>query len=458
MKNTQYERKLYIPTKVNLTELILSKHNEEYRQHHQDKYAYFLSKIIELKIFATPKRNGFVSLHAETLRDVLGGGYYMKVKNDLLDWGVIITDNHYEKGKYSKGFNIAPAYQSKALEIMILKEQFAAKMKRQHHQNSTKPDSYILSQLKYIQIRHLEALQYIEDKCYHTLMLIDSLSSDMPYNEFKGAVARYPELDFYTIKNEDDYDLSLLNEVEVLKGIVIEKHNADFAAIHNIKDRDFSFSVDINTGRVYTFITNLSKPLRQFLYHKKYPDTPFVNIDIRNSQPFIFCSLLMTYYKYQLPEDVQEYIQLCSNGMLYNVLMAEMNYQGDRKSFKQLLFSTLFYCRNGWADRSKDSEYFRERFPNVYDAIKSYKMDDYKALSRAMQTTEADIMVGRVVKNLMRGSVFLTTVHDSIITFAHNADLVMDTIKYYFHKEYSLIPSLDAEALNPVPAGSALLV
>ena len=131
MKIKKTERKLYIPSKVKLKELILSKYNDKrYLYDHQDKYAYILSKIIELKIFAKPKRNGFISLHAETLRDVLGADYYKKIIQDLLDWNVIITDNHYLKGKKSKGYNISTQYQSKAVEIMILKETFAANLKR----------------------------------------------------------------------------------------------------------------------------------------------------------------------------------------------------------------------------------------------------------------------------------------------------------------------------------------
>src|SRR5690606_7425510 len=152
-----------------------------------------------------------------------------------------------------------------------------------------------------------------------------------------------------------------------------------------------------------------------------------------------FCSLLVNFYRDNIPSDVQDYIDLCSEGKLYNVLMAEMNFVGDRKAFKQMLFATLFYCKNHYADKSKDSEYFRHRFPNVYAVIRHYKAQDYKLLSRMMQTTEADIMIGKVVKSLMRNSTFLTTIHDSVLTLPEHITEVVDAIKYYFNKEHSIV-------------------
>ncbi|GAB3533082.1 hypothetical protein GCM10027443_17840 [Pontibacter brevis] len=451
MKIKNNERKLYIPTKVDLPQLILAKYNSErYRLDHQDKYAYVLSKIIEQKIFSTSKRNGLVPLKATTLRDVLGADYYQIIVDDLLEWGVIVTDNQYEPGVVSRGYDISQAYKSKAVEIMILKDTFAANLQRRKYKAASKPEHYIWSQLKYIQIRQKEALQYIDEKYDRTIQLIDSLLPEGLYDSFKQAIDDYPEVDFYSIplKYEGEFDEVFLNDVKCLKSVMQDKRNADIVSVQNIVNRNYCFSVDANTGRVYTFITNLSRSLRQFLYHKKHPNVPLVNIDIKNSQPFIFCSLLVDYYQNNLPVDVQEYVQLCSNGMLYNVLMIEMNFIGDRTSFKQMLFATLFYCRNGWADKSKDSEYFRHRFPNVYAVIKHYKANDYTLLSRLMQTTEADIMIKKVVNKLMRNSTFLSTIHDSVLTLPEHITVVMDEIKYYFNKEYSIVPSLDVEQIT----------
>ncbi|SFH40827.1 hypothetical protein [Pontibacter chinhatensis] len=461
MKIKNNERKLYIPSKVNLTELISAKYDSErYRLDHQDKYAYVLSKIIEQKIFSTPKRNGLVALKATTLRDILGADYYKIIVDDLLEWGVIISDNHYEPGVVSRGFDISMAYQSKAVEIMILKDELARKLQKRKQVLASKPESYIRTQLKNIEIRHQEALQYIDDKYGRTIQLIDSLPPRGLYGSFKQALDDYPDIDFYSIslKDEGRYDSLLLDDADYLKSVMQSKRNADFAAIRNIVNRNFCFKPDDVTGRVYTFITNLSRSLRQFLYHRKHPDTPLVNIDIRNSQPFIFCSLLVDYYRNDLPEDVQEYIDLCSEGKLYNVLMSEMNFMGDRKAFKQMLFATLFYCTNHYADRSKDSEYFRSRFPNVYAVIKHYKAEDYKLLSRLMQTTEADIMIKKVVNRLMRNRTFVSTIHDSVLTLPEHANEVVDAIKYYFNTEYGIVPSLEVEQVTKREDGRACIM
>ncbi|RNI27365.1 hypothetical protein EFA69_14595 [Rufibacter immobilis] len=455
MKTKDREKRLYIPSKVNLPELILAHRSERYRDDHQDKYAYVLSKIIEQKIFTTQKVNGLVPLHAGTLKKVINN-IYKQVLDDLLAWGVIVTDNHYitsaddSENAVSKGYGIASPFQSKAIEIMILKEDFAKKIHRKQVEKGNKPAYYILSQLKNILIRDIDAMTYIDAKYASTIGLIDSLPSDNLYERYTQAIGQMPDKMVYTIKNEDDYERTFLNDPVTLKGIMIDKYNADFYSIQNIVNRNYSWDVDKISGRVYSFVTNLSRDLRQFLYHRNYPDTPLVNVDIRNSQPFIFCSLLQDYYQHQLPLDAREYIMLCSTGKLYDMLMDEMGYKGSRKEFKQLLFSTLFYCKNYTSNKSIHSEYFRERFPSVYRCISHFKKGNYKRLSHMMQKAEADLMIQKVVKSLMRTSVFLTTVHDSIIALESDVDLVRDTIIKYFQKEHSLRPSLDDEYLRKV--------
>ncbi|WP_157600744.1 hypothetical protein [Rufibacter sp. DG15C] len=384
------------------------------------------------------------------LARVLGSDYYQMVLNDLLEWNVIVTDNHYIEGKESKGYDISMEYSSKAVQIMVLKEVFADKLDRMKHKSDSKPANYIKSQLKNILIRHQEALDYINKKYEDTITLIDSLPPDGLYGAFKVGIENHPDTDFYSIslKHEDKYDLFLLNIPENLKKVMLDKYNTDRVSIQNIMNREFCFTEDLKTGRVFTFVTNLSKSLRQFLYHRNHPHVPLVNIDIRNSQPFIFCSLLVDYYGTDIPKDVQEYISLCSRGRLYNELMDEMNYMGNRSAFKQMLFATLFYCSNGWADKSKESAYFRNRFPNVYAVIRHHKIASHKDLSRRMQFNEAHIIIGKVTKALMRNSVFLSTIHDSILTFDYNAGLVMDTITKYFIQEFNIIPSLDAEQVT----------
>ena len=64
---------------------------------------------------------------------------------------------------------------------------------------------------------------------------------------------------------------------------------AQVAMIRRIAEGDF-FSIPDRYGRFHSNLTNLKKTLRPFL---RYRDSELVNLDIANSQPMIFCLLLV---------------------------------------------------------------------------------------------------------------------------------------------------------------------
>jgi len=64
---------------------------------------------------------------------------------------------------------------------------------------------------------------------------------------------------------------------------------AQVAMIRRIAEGDF-FSIPDKYGRFHSNLTNLKKTLRPFL---RYRDSELVNLDIANSQPMIFCLLLV---------------------------------------------------------------------------------------------------------------------------------------------------------------------
>src|SRR5271157_5600016 len=64
---------------------------------------------------------------------------------------------------------------------------------------------------------------------------------------------------------------------------------AQVAMIRRIAEGDF-FSIPDRYGRFHSNVTNLKKTLRPFL---RYRDSELVNLDIANSQPMVFCLLLV---------------------------------------------------------------------------------------------------------------------------------------------------------------------
>ena len=77
--------------------------------------------------------------------------------------------------------------------------------------------------------------------------------------------------------------------------------------IRRIAEGDF-FSIPDRYGRFHSNLTNLKKTLRPFL---RYRDSELVNLDIANSQPMVFCLLLINL--------------LSNNGKLNNLIDYEFN-------------------------------------------------------------------------------------------------------------------------------------
>jgi hypothetical protein len=82
---------------------------------------------------------------------------------------------------------------------------------------------------------------------------------------------------------------------------------AQVAMIRRIAEGDF-FSIPDRYGRFHSNLTNLKKTLRPFL---RYRDSELVNLDIANSQPMVFCLLLINL--------------LSNNGKLNNLIDYEFN-------------------------------------------------------------------------------------------------------------------------------------
>jgi len=82
---------------------------------------------------------------------------------------------------------------------------------------------------------------------------------------------------------------------------------AQVAMIRRIAEGDF-FSIPDRYGRFHSNLTNLKKTLRPFL---RYRDSELVNLDIANSQPMVFCLLLVNL--------------LSNNGKLNNLIDYKFN-------------------------------------------------------------------------------------------------------------------------------------
>jgi hypothetical protein len=238
-----------------------------------------------------------------------------RILHSLIEFGVIESDNQYIVGQKSKGYRLTNTFHnSDFISCDITDKRFYDKLIR-------------LQQEKYNNLSglHQEMFSFVKS----------SFTYDLE--------SAYKYLNTFDTSYESKISIRL--------------------NLEKIKDKDFYFSTDTKTGRVFNNYTNLKREFRQFIKDKN--GSSLTEIDIRNSQPLFLSVLVNQYYNNNLSYDVTFYKNLCETGKFYDYLSNELNL--DREIIKKQILTILFSPEH-WKNKVKElftekcmsSELFRQ--------------------------------------------------------------------------------------------------
>lgn len=241
-----------------------------------------------------------------------------------------------------------------------------------------------------------------------------------------------------------------LKPIDVVRNSVINQYNADLISIKKFARGRFFMEQPDSESRVYTNLSNLNSDLRQFLYYKPTKGK-VVNLDIRNSQPYLFSLLLMDQYRDQtLPEDVALYITLTANGSFYEEMMVHLGVaSSDRRAFKIRFFASIFFCKTHYSQRTTEGKLFETLFPNVSRLVTHYKEGGHNQLAIRMQQAEASIILKTVGAELGKQRIWWSSIHDSVVVEEAHAEAVKALIVDAFSKAVGIPPTVSLEAWHP---------
>jgi len=385
----------YIPSNLDLS-----------AERHSGKYYFILTSLYYGKIFdKRNKTNSFISLNGKTLLSIIGGRYKYYITH-LVNAGIIETNNLFLVGEKSKGYRFTEKYRNVKFKRVIIMDK-----------NIIKKITSFKDYLK-IGIR-LPQHKYIYDCLNHISIQ----------------------------ENEARYFIEQ-------SSTTAEQYNSYSISIDMIAGKNYFFVADKTAGRVHNNITNLPSDLRPFL---RYNNQELVEIDIANSQPFLFNLLIIDYFinntqpsPYLPPSydnqystsypDIILYKELTSNGKFYEYMMQYLPIMG-RDEFKKKLFGRIFY-NDDKKFLYEEWSIFQDIFPTVAHIISFYKRNNYKDLAISLQKVEADIIINRIVIRLEKESIYCLTIHDSILTTPNNAEIVKQIMLEEFEKHFGLIPTI----------------
>jgi len=364
----------------------------------------------EIKGYSTDNLNEVISIVAsQTRKDgkpaqlqiayikklVPQGDKYLKA---LIDLQIIQRSGNAIKGKSSYQYSFTPEYLSKFITLPLNNQKLINRIMKAHEQKNKVVSNSIKG--------------YSEQVKYLKLITIDK-----GFNDFIDAT--------YSMETE--------------------KYNSVLASATRLENNDIFYSVDSTAGRFHSNLTNSAKGLRIFL---RINGEPLVNIDIKNSQPFISILLLLNPAKVafltknkafalllqtlKVPQnkDVSKYISLVVNGLFYEYLMTEFSKEGlqlSRSETKVQVLRILFARNRMPKDETnrKARQIFIDRFPTVhrvFSKIRGHEKGDqftnFKRFAILLQRIESHLMLKVILKRIYKelSGTIAVTIHDSIMT------------------------------------------
>lgn len=238
-------------------------------------------------------------------------------------------------------------------------------------------------------------------------------------------------------------------------------------------------------GRFYNPFARLNKEIRKYMF---YDNKKIHEIDIKNSIPY-FLSNYLSSIRYRVSKkrvdrikdcfhiymnseslktlmdrEVEDFKNLCISGGVYDVFIDRLMeiygeewgktykrlflvdytncYEKNRELTKKLLLS-MFFAKN--SQYEKVQQVFAERYPVIYDFLKTKKKQGYKKISKQLFEMEGFMIIDVLAKELIkdyRREIPVFPIHDSIATTSDHVEAVKSRFNEVFYQKYGNMPTL----------------
>lgn len=356
----------------------------------------FLFEVVSIVASQTRKKGEAAQLQMTYIKKLVPQGD--RYLHELINLQIIQRSGNAVKGKTSYKYSFTPEYFSQFITLPLSNQKLINRIMKAHEQKNKTVSNSIRG--------HSEQVKYLKQ-----------LTIDERFKDFINA--------FYIIETD--------------------KYNSVLASATRIGNNDIFYSVDSTAGRFHSNATNSAKGLRPFL---RINGEPLVNIDIKNSQPFLSILILMNPSKVafltknkafamllqtlKVPQnkDVKKYISLVIDGQFYEYLMTEFSKEGlllTRSETKVQVLRILFARNRMPKDETnrKARQIFIDRFPTVhrvFSEIRGHEKGDqftsFKRFAILLQRIESHIMLQVILKRIYKElpGTIAVTIHDSIMT------------------------------------------
>lgn len=211
-------------------------------------------------------------------------------------------------------------------------------------------------------------------------------------------------------------------------------------AIENGRNnKSLRFNRNGTNNRLDTNLTNLASDLKPFIIGWEN----MVYLDLKNSQPVIFNSILKDYFpsaSEDLMMEIRKYQAATFSGEWYEELMKI--FKKDRESSKDL-WMIIAYSKNKKHVHIKNQ--FKSVFPNIYQIIENIKKTNYKNFAVSLQKLESEIFIDKICRRLVDEDIIPFSVHDALIVKKEEAKRTKEIMEEVLFEYLGGTPKISEE-------------
>lgn len=387
----------------------------------------------------------YVPINSTLIRDKIIKDY-KNYLDYLIVTNIIESNNQYIKGERSYGYRFTEQYADKELKRV----------------------SYIGHQFKQIESIPSKIINSDNEEVSNPLLNYDYLKY---WYEQKGLIIDFESAskfvnDYTNKKVKDGY--TTWKDKKGTKNKKIHPRTQKRAILFNLyslADHNYNAKIDTNVHRLHTVITNMESIYRNFI---TYRGQRLVNIDIKNSQPYLATVLFkpefwdnnsLEFNYTQLPTNIQSilnndnnslyimlgnyvrgldrnevnsYIDKVSRGQFYEYIIelvrSRLGEDINRDNAKTMMFE-VFFSQNKYLNQPmyRHKKMFSEIHPNIYEVFRLIKSVEHNTLACLLQSIESQIILHKCCKRVWEeghSNTPIFTIHDSIVTTVDNVNLV----------------------------------
>ncbi len=415
-----------------------------------------LAKKYEFLIHTIIKRvlnndNGMAYLHSAILQNVFGKDY-RKMLDNLFKMGILHSDGYYSLDEKTYGYYFAPNVRfTYTLRPSSYLSDYDAKLnkcllpyqtKEEQDNKQRLENDYLYSRyndsLKYLKLQYVdEAVSFVTSHIFPT---------DKSNEYYVRVIDRYMDGDFRITSIDDNkriYSIAT-STPRLLKPFTNIKYTLD---VHNSHPLLFN-SILMSYYNISTSLMDRIYPI----YEKIYTS----NIESHNVRLFLRKTLIINNIEREsikyIPTDVLYYMYLTSMGLFWDVtipkeMVDEKNLH--RSDIKVLMFREVFYSKKLTARGKEYAKIFAKDFPNVYKVVLDSKRENRTKLANDMMKIESELF-GKILVGLYAKKFKVISIHDAIVVLdvKQNEKCTEEIVKEVMtdvYRKYGLHPNISVD-------------